>query len=171
MSIFKKFGVITSLVLIAAGILFFVFREQVASVLAVAVGLVILVIGAYDIIASLVLWKQGGKALNLIAGIVMAAAGGYLMLNSDITVFITGCIIGVIAFIAGIDRFRSAYLLIREHTGGGYAIFSGIVHVAFGILMCIVPSKGVYVLVMLMGVYMIVSGILMLLSALKFKDL
>lgn len=171
MSIFKRFGVITSLVLIAVGIVCFAFRQQVASVLAVAVGIVILVVGAYEIIASLIMWKKGGQLFNLIAGIVMACAGGYLMLNSSVTVYITGVLIGVAAFIAGIDRFRAAFLLIREHTNGGYAIISGAVQVLFGIGMCLIPAKGIHMLVMLAGIYMLVSGVMMLLSAVKFKDL
>lgn len=171
MSFFKKFGLVTSLILMAAGAVLFVFREQVTSILGIAVGLIILVIGAYDIISSLVFWKRGGQLPGLIAGIIMVASGGYLMMNSDITVFITGCIIGVVAFIAGIDRFRDAFLLFREHVNGGYAVFSGIVHIAFGVLMCLVPQKGIAALVLLIGIYLIIWGILMLVSAIKFKDL
>ncbi len=171
MSIFKKFGVIVSLILIAIGIFFFAFRSQVTQFAALAAGLVILIIGGYDIIVSLATWKQNRPVANLIAGIVFFIGGIYLLLNSNITVIITGFLIGALAFCAGLDRFRAAFLLFRAKAGGGFALFSGLVHVVFGGIMCAAPMYGVETLVMIAGIYLFTAGILMLFSSLKFKDL
>ena len=43
--------------------------------------------------------------------------------------------------------------------------------VLFGIVMCIAPTWGVDVLVMLAGFYLIISGIMVLISVLKYHDL
>ena len=45
------------------------------------------------------------------------------------------------------------------------------IHVLFGVLMCIVPVWGVDVLVMFTGLYLILSGVMVLLSAVKYNDL
>ena len=171
MSLFKKFGVISGLILIAVGILFYVYKTEVTEFLAVIIGLAVLIIGVYNIVYAAVTWKSSNRLPALLVGILLAAVGAYLILNNEVTIFIIGVSIGVIAFLAGIDRFRSAYRLIRAKLGGGYAILSGCVQIIFGVLMCIVPGYGVSVLVMLMGVYLIVSGLMILISCLKFHDL
>ena len=43
MSLFKKFGVISGLILIAVGILFYVYKTEVTEFLAVIIGLAVLI--------------------------------------------------------------------------------------------------------------------------------
>lgn len=171
MSTFKKYGAVSSLVMIAIGILFFVFRMQVTQFLALVIGLIILVVGAYNVIVAAVTWGSDRRPLNLIAGIILAIAGIFLLFNTGVTIFIAGVTVGILAFIAGVDRFTAAFGLIKSKSGGGYALFSGVVNIIFGILMCLAPGWSVYTLVMLTGLYFIIAGAMMLMSALKFHDL
>jgi uncharacterized membrane protein HdeD (DUF308 family) len=171
MSIFKKFGVISGLLMIAVGILFYVYKTEVTQFLAVITGLAVLIIGVYNILFAVITWKSSNRLPVLLVGILLAAVGAFLLLNNQVTIFIAGVSIGAIAFLAGIDRFRSACRLIRARLGGGYAVLSGCVQIIFGILMCIAPGYGISVLVMLIGVYLIVSGLMILISCLKFHDL
>lgn len=171
MNLLKKMGVISGLLLIAVGILFYVYKEQVTEFLAIITGLAILIIGVYNILYAVITWKSSNRIPALLIGILLAVLGTYLLLNNTVTIYIAGVSIGIIAFLAGIDRFASAVRMFRARAGGGFALLSGFVQVFFGVLMCIVPGYGISVLVMLMGIYLIISGLMILVSCLKFHDL
>lgn len=172
MDIIKRFGVLSGLVLIVLGIICYVFQNQVISFLGLAVGIVIFVAGGYFLVCSLVMKKNGEfSTVKLMCGILMLICGIYLMANTGLMVRVVGILIGVMALAAGIDRFSVASARLRAGLSGNKNILFGVVHVLFGVLMCMVPSWGVDVLVMLAGLYLILSGIMVLLSALRYDDL
>lgn len=172
MELLKKFGVITALIMIAAGILCIVYSSQISTMIGVVIGAAILVVGAYYGITALVV-RHAGKSfiLNLLIAIVLVVLGFVLIFFSDITVQLVGIGIGIMAFAAGLERFRMAVSRKSEGEPILPTIVTGLIHVAFGVMMCIMPTYGVGILVLFIGAYLIVSGMLMMMSVLKFRDL
>ncbi|MCR4600299.1 MAG: DUF308 domain-containing protein [Clostridia bacterium] len=172
MELLKKFGVLTALVMIAAGILCIIYTSQISAMIGIVIGAAILVVGAYYGITAMIV-KSAGKSfiLNLIIAIVLVIMGFVLIFYSDLTVRLVGIGIGVVAFAAGLERFRMAAARKNEGDPILPTIVTGLIHMAFGVMMCIMPTYGVGVLVLFIGSYLIVSGMLIMLSVLKFRDL
>ena len=51
-----------------------------------------------------------------------------------------------------------------------FTLLFGGIHVVFGVVMCVVPKWGVDILVKFTGLYLIVAGVMVLFSALKYDD-
>lgn len=173
MDYFKRFGVLSGLILIALGIVCYVFKNQVIAFFGLAVGIIVFVAGGYFLAGALVMRKNSGElpTIKLVCGILMLLCGIYLMGHTTIMIRIVGVFIGVMAFAAGVDRFSVASARSRAGLDSNKNVLFGIVHILFGVLMCIVPIWGVDVLVMFTGLYLILAGIMVLLSSAKYHDL
>lgn len=172
MEYIKKFGILSGIVLAAAGVVCYVFERQVVAFFGVAAGLSLFVAGAYFTIFALIMRKKGNMSVSkLITGILLLVCGIYLMSHSDLMVRMTGVFIGVFAFLAGIDRFAVAWSRMRTGSGRNKNILFGLIHMIFGISMCVIPTWGVDMLVKFTGFYLIVSGIMVLVSTIKYHDL
>ncbi len=171
MEFIRRFGVASGLVLIALGLICYIFRNQVIAFLGVAVGIVIFLVGGYFLIGSLMMRREGNMpVVRLLCGILMIICGIYLMVNTGLMIRVVGIFIGVMAFLAGANRFSVASARKSSGLDGGKNILFGIIHVLFGIVMCIAPAWGVDVLVMLTGFYLILAGVMLLISVLKYHD-
>lgn len=172
MDFIRRFGVASGLVLIVLGLICYIFRSQVVAFLGVAVGIVIFLAGAYFLIGYLMMKRESDKSvIRLLCGILLVIYGIYLMINTGLMIRVVGVFIGVMAFIAGANRFFTASARKSSGLSGNKNVLFGIIHVLFGIVMCIAPTWGVDVLVMLAGFYLIISGIMVLISVLKYHDL
>ena len=173
MDFIRRFGVASGLVLIVLGLICYIFRSQVVAFLGVAVGIVIFLAGAYFLIGYLMMKRESDKSvIRLLCGILLVICGIYLMINTGLMIRVVGVFIGVMAFIAGANRFSTAgeeYHPVMPAASRPKEVT--LYSVLFGIVMCIAPTWGVDVLVMLAGFYLIISGIMVLISVLKYHDL
>lgn len=171
MDFVRRFGVASGLVLIVLGFICYIFRSQVVAFLGIAVGIVIFLAGGYFLIGSLIMRREGNMPLlRLLCGILLVICGIYLMINTGLMVRVVGVFIGVMAFMAGVNRFSTASARRSSGLSVNKNVLFGVIHILFGIAMCIVPTWGVDVLVMLIGLYLILSGIMVLISVLKYHD-
>ena len=170
MDYFKRFGVLSGLVLIALGIVCYVFKNQIIAFLGLAVGVIVFVAGGYFLAGALMMRKNSGEmpTIKLVCGILMLICGIYLMCHTMTMIRIVGVLM---AFAAGVDRFSVASARSRAGLDSNKNVLFGIVHILFGVLMCIVPVWGVDVLVMFTGLYLILAGIMVLFSSIKYNDL
>ncbi len=172
MDYFRRFGVLSGFVLIALGIVCYAFKNQVIAFFGLSVGVVVFVAGGYFLTGALMMRKYGELPVpKLLCGILLMICGIYLMGHTRMMIRVVGVFIGVIAFAAGIDRFNVARAHSRAGSDKNKNILFGVIHIVFGVLMCIVPVWGVDVLVMFTGIYLILAGVMVLLSAIKYNDL
>ena len=171
MGYIKKFGVLSGLILIALGVVCYLLENQVVAFFGIAAGILLLVFGGYFLVGSLIQTQSGNMAVvTLIAGLLFLLSGLYLLLHSALMVRLTGVAIGIMAFAAGADRFAVAWSRMKAGVSRNKNLLFGGIHVVFGIVMCVVPKWGVDILVKFTGLYLIVAGVMVLFSALKYDD-
>lgn len=167
----KKMGMFSGIVLIALGILLYVCKFLIVDFFTAAVGITVLAAGVYKAAeAMMIRKKQMPYVWIAVSSVIFIIAGVYLLLNPMATIRIIGVFIGVFAFTSGFDRFKMASVRKNIELNYSVTLITGIIHMIFGVIMCIAPGYGMNVLVMIAGLYMIISGIMILMSAVWFGD-
>ena len=175
MNKFKSLGIVAGIILLAVGIIFLVFSVQVTEILGILVGLGILCIGVVRLVQALKGSPEGEEQKNkvgrIILSIVMIAIGAFLLIDNNAAISLVGIVIGIFAFVAAFDRFTIANELRKEGMPIGMTIISGIIHIAFGVLMIYASFMMINILVILSGIYLIVSGVMVMISVAFVGDL
>jgi uncharacterized membrane protein HdeD (DUF308 family) len=107
----------------------------------------------------------------LIAGIFSIIAGALAFVLPGITAFALLMLIAAWAVAGGIMQIVAAIRLRKQITGEWMLVLSGILSIAFGILMFIFPGAGALAVVIWIGAYSIVMGILMIALGVKLRRL
>ena len=107
--------------------------------------------------------KHGGDwwAL-LLLGICGLAVGILTILNPLLTTFALIVMIGVNALISGVFDIVLAIRLRKAIAGEWLLVLNAIISIAFGILILLFPAAGTFALVWMIGVYALLTGILLL---------
>ena len=171
---FKSLGIFGGVILLALGVVFIVFSEQVTEIMGMLVGLGILFIGIARLLqvlshspADVVTHKTG----RVILSGIMICIGAYLLINGKVAISFVGVIIGIVAFAAGVDRFIVANERRKMGLPRGLTILSGVIHILFGLLMIYAAVQVVNMLVIFSGIYLIAAGVMMIISVVYMGDL
>lgn len=168
----KSFGIIIGVVSIALGIVLAFKPVQTETVLNTVVGAGLLVIGAVKLIQEIFIKKEVEKSwVYVLLPLLMMILGVYVLLNSTVTTFTIGIIISIFAFTMAFDRFATARIRHKNDMEIKSTVISGIIHLIFGILMCTNAFKLMTAITMMTGIYLMVNGLMILVSSLYFKDL
>ncbi len=166
----KPFSLLLGILLMVIGIVFLAAPDRVAEFLAVFVGAVITVIGIFRIIMVLARWNVIiNRAILLALGIILTVLGTFMLFNPDITITLVGAIIGIIAIMLAVDRFVTANRL-KNTINVTPTIISGLIHLAFGIGMIYSAIVVFSIIIVLAGIYLLISGVMFALSSLFFRD-
>jgi uncharacterized membrane protein HdeD (DUF308 family) len=143
----------------------------IATLLLPGITLIVLVVlfGAYaltDGVATIILAIQQRQEfsdwwLMLLAGLVSVAAGVVTFVWPGITAITLFYVIVAWAIMSGIFEIILAIHLRREIEGEWAMILSGILSVAFGILLILQPVSGVLAVLWMIGIYAILYGALL----------
>jgi uncharacterized membrane protein HdeD (DUF308 family) len=151
----------TGIVLLALGVILLAWPNGTLSVVAVLIGISLLLTGLIRLVQGLTASDaSGGRRVGyVIIGILAGLAGLYCLRHVDVTVAILGVVVGLfwtmhgvvdLALAAGpgdrIDRVLTAIM--------------GVLSVAVGLLALFWPSETLTVLVVLMGIWLIMDGLL-----------
>jgi uncharacterized membrane protein HdeD (DUF308 family) len=131
--------------------------------------------GAYalvDGVFGVVLAARVGRAGQrwgwlLFDGLVSIGAAAVAFLWPQITALALLALIALWAVVGGVAQIVAAVELRREITGEWLLALGGVLSIAFGVLMLIFPGAGALAIVSVIGIYSIVSGVLV--TALGFK--
>ena len=131
--------------------------------------------GAYalvDGVFGVVLAARVGRAGEpwgglLFDGLVSIGAAAVAFLWPQITALALLTLIALWAVVGGVAQIVAAVELRRVITGEWLLALSGVFSIAFGVLMVIFPGAGALAIVSMIGIYSIVSGVL--LTALAFR--
>ncbi len=171
---FKSLGIFGGVILLALGVVFIVFSEQVTEIMGMLIGLGILFIGVARLLQALshspaeVVTHKTGRVI--LSGI-MICIGAYLLINGKVAISFVGVIIGIVAFAAAVDRFVVANERRKMGLPRGLTIISGVIHILFGLLMIYAAVQVVNMLVIFSGIYLLVAGIMMIISVVYKRDL
>jgi uncharacterized membrane protein HdeD (DUF308 family) len=135
--------------------------------------------GAYvlvDGIAALWSWwhaRQRGNAMwqVVLIGVLGIAAGIFTFLSPGITALALLLVIAVWAVANGVFQIAAAIRLRKEIDNEWLLILSGVLSVAFGVLMMLFPGAGAMAVLWLIGAFAVAYGVLLVFFAFKLKKL
>jgi uncharacterized membrane protein HdeD (DUF308 family) len=166
----KPLGYFLGIALMILGAAFIAMPGEIVGLITILVGAVLLLYGLFRSLAIIFKWDSlTNRVLPLSVGLVLMAAGLYVLLNTRATIHLTGIVLGVFAILLAVDRFLSAQKM-RGRANIKPAILFGVIHLAFGIGLIYASLQMFSVIVILYGVYLFAAGLMAILSLRLFND-
>lgn len=169
----KSFGIFMGIILILAGVLFIVFDRQIAGIIAFVMGGAMTVTGIIRLVQALKLDSsvpQKNRIAKIIVAAIMIAAGLFLIIDHNAAMSLVGIVLGVFSFFCAFDRFSVAAQRKRLGQPAGMTVLFGILDILLGIFIMVASFNLVEFIVMFTGIYMLVEGIMIVISAGYLKD-
>ena len=115
--------------------------------------------------------KDGGKPMwtVVLVGIVGILAGIFTFLRPGVTAFALLILIAVWAIVQGVLEISAAIRLRKEIQNEWLLILSGVLSVAFGVLMILNPGAGAIAVLWLIGAFAVAYGALLVFLSFKLK--
>ena len=105
----------------------------------------------------------------ILAGIAGIIAGIVAVVLPGITTLVLLIVIAAWAIVTGVAELAAAYQLRDVIRGEWLLALNGVLSIAFGILLVVFPGAGALAVVLLIGVYAIVSGVMLLALAFRLR--
>lgn len=157
---------------VAFGVLAFVQPNITLSALVLVFGFYALFNGIFTLAVAFRSPKgMPGKGTLVFLGLLGAAAGVLTFFYPGITALSLLIVIAWWAILTGIFEIASAVKLRQELTNEWVLILSGLLSVAFGVLLVVKPNAGALSIIWLIGIYAVLYGILLLALAFRLKGL
>jgi uncharacterized membrane protein HdeD (DUF308 family) len=145
----------------------------------ITLGALVIVFGAYALVNGLVVLGLAlrapkgtpGKGWLVFLGLISAAAGVLTFFYPGVTALSLLVVIAWWAILSGVFEIAAAVKLRKELSNEWLLILSGILSVAFGVLVIAMPSAGALSIIWLIGLYAILFGIMLLTLAFRIKGL
>ena len=164
--------VLRGIAAIVFGVLAFIWPHITLSVLILLFGAYALVDGIFSIIAGIKTHSENKRWwLLLILGLLSVAAGVYAFIMPAITAFILLVLIASWAIVTGAFEIAAAIQMRKHITGEWLLALSGIISILFGAMLLYNPVAGALAVVWLIGIYAVVSGVLLLALGVKLRGL
>jgi uncharacterized membrane protein HdeD (DUF308 family) len=160
----------TGLVLLVLGIILLAWPNGTLNVFAVLIGIALLLTGLIRLVQGLTASDEGGgrRVAYVIIGILAGLAGLYCLRHINVTVAILGVVVGLFWTMHGVVDLALAAgpgdKIDRVITG-----VMGVLSVLAGLLVIFWPSETLTVLVVLMGIWLIIDGLLFALMAFQLR--
>ena len=166
----KSFGLVLGIILIAFGIIFLVAPDRVAEIIAILVGGLITAVGFFRLATLISRWHYiSDRVYILIVSLLIFGAGLYILFNPNRAIALIGIVIGFFAIFMAIDRFITANRLKRE-INVLPTIITGLIHLAFGIGMIYSAVVVFSIIIVIIGIYLLLAGVMVTLSTFYFRD-
>lgn len=175
-AISKTWGVLLFLGLLSIiiGILIMVWPGKTVVVVAVILAIWLVVSGIFEIVRGFGKGLSGGmRALLFIGGVLSLILGlfafrGFVVEDSPLdAVWLLALFVAINFIFSGIGQLFQAG---EYKEGRGWNIFGGIISLLLGIIILVVPGD-LMVLAWVFGIFVIVSGIMLIVSAFRVKSL
>jgi hypothetical protein len=159
------------LVTLGLGIALAVWPDASVTVFTVLLAIQLIIAGIFRISAALSRSRtEGARALVGLSG-GLALIVGLLILRDPLqSVLVLGMILGVFWLIAGVIDILSA-LIGPPRSGRGWELFAGVVSVLAGGFLLVYTDLSLRVLVVFVGIWLIVAGILATIAAFRLRSL
>ena len=140
------------------------------AVLVLAFGVYALVDGVFTIAAALGDGRgERGWWTLLLSGVAGVLAGLAAFLAPALTALVLLYVIAGWAMVTGALEIAAAIRLRREIRGEGLLALSGALSVAFGVLVMVAPLAGALAVILLIGAYALVSGLVLIALGIRLR--
>ena len=156
---------ISGLVAIVLGIIVFGQPAATLAVVAVLFGLYFLISGVIRVVRGLFTHgAAGGRILSILFGVLLIGAGIFTIRNPLNSLVVLGLIIGIAWIIEGIAVLAET----ASDSSRWPGLLLGIVSLIAGIVVLFAPLQSLAALVLLVGIFLIVSGIVQIVESFLF---
>lgn len=161
-------GIITTIF----GVLVLVWPALSVSVLVTLFASLVLLVG---LVTALAAWRgrqaRGGWMIMFIQGLIGMSAAVAAMLWPGITAAVLLILVASWAIVTGLLEIVAAVVLRRQLEGEWILILSGVISVAFGVILGLEPARGVVALAWVFGIFAVIRGITLMLLSQKLRGL
>ncbi|MGZ4690726.1 MAG: HdeD family acid-resistance protein [Acidimicrobiia bacterium] len=159
-------------VVLVIGIIFTIFGVVMLFNVAAGATAIAIIVGAFLIFDGLVEMISGGRrggsrGWAVVLGIVLVIGGIIVIAWPGVTFLVIAVVWGIVLLIGGIGRAVAAAML--RGYAWGWLVVLGIVEAIIGIVMLAWPHQTAYVILILIGIYSIVAGIIQIVLAFQLK--
>jgi uncharacterized membrane protein HdeD (DUF308 family) len=102
---------------------------------------------------------RGSRAVAFVAGVIAVAGGVALLVWPDRTVKAMAVVIGVVVVVLGLGQVLDALATRKAGTYWGWLLLRGLIDLAFGVVLVAWTGPTIWVLVVLVGLQLILSGL------------
>lgn len=128
--------------------------------------------GVFNVIVAVFRHSGGETWWELLAeGLVSIAAGVVTWIWPALTAVILVYLVAVWAFVTGVFAILAAVRLRQRISGEWWLVLSGVVSIAFGVVLMAAPGAGALALALWIGAYSIAFGALLLALAFRLRGL
>jgi uncharacterized membrane protein HdeD (DUF308 family) len=151
---------------LAVGVILLVWPKATLTVAAILIGASLIVAGLLGVIHGFTTRQasSGRRAGNVVIGLLAIIVGLYCIRHYHITITVLAIIVGLIWAMHGIAQIAAGLIGGRD-LGGGLAVLAGVLSLAAGLIVLFWPTISLTVLVVVMGIWLIVYGILTVITA------
>jgi uncharacterized membrane protein HdeD (DUF308 family) len=159
-------------VVLVVGLVFTGFGVVMLFDVAAGATTIAIIVGAFLIFDGLVEMISGGRrggsrVWAVVLGILLVIGGIVVVAWPGVTFLVIAVIWGITLLVGGIARVVSAAVL--RGYGWGWLVVLGIIETIIGIVMLAWPDVTAYVILLLIGIYSIVAGILQIVLAFELR--
>ena len=145
------------------GVLILTATGQVLEVVAVLFGLYFIVRGAIRLGTGLFsgAFGVGGRVLNILIGLLLLVVGVLAVIHPAEILAVIGILIGISWIVDGIVSIAES----SKSPSKAFSITAGVISVIAGVVVVLLPLKGVAVLTMIAGIFLLVIAVAQLIGA------
>ena len=159
--------VLRGILLLLLGVLAMVYPDITLGIIILLFGAIILVEGIFLVIGAIMVKAEDPMwVVLLIGGIISIILGGIILAWPDLTARVVLFLIGAWALIVGLINLMWAIKVRKneEVTGKGIHAVFGIIGISFGLICIVWPDETVLTLVVIIGIFMAIMGILLVIA-------
>lgn len=162
--------VLRGILAIILAILAFAYPVAVAATLLLWIGIFIIADGIINLISALINWsKIEDKWLLLFEAVISIVLGIIILRSPEVTALFLVIYLAVWSIFTGISKIATAIQLRKEIEGEGWLILSGILSIIFGMILIANPGIGLATIILMLAIFMLITGFLFILLGFKVK--
>jgi len=150
----------TAALSILFGLVLLLFSPFIPSLIGIMLVAVILIVSLALIGMGFTLKGSGLSLPFIIIGIIGGCLSLYALMTPDVTVSLMGVLLGIVILLMGISQLFFSPGFILDRLSWFFLIFGGIIAILVGFYMILFPLEGMQLVMVFLGCYLMVYGII-----------
>lgn len=160
----RVLAVITGILLIILGILFFVFPLGSMLFVDIFITIGLMIYGLYRIISFIAAPSGFRNGWDLAIGIIWVVCAGIILASNAANILVSFAILlAVLALMVGLNQIM-AYSALKGTSGAGFILASGIVNILLALFLVFAPFMGSAVIAIVEGIYLCFAGLALIIE-------
>lgn len=155
---------------LAVGLLLLLWPQATLVIAAILIGASLIVAGLLRLIDGFTAHDAGGakRTANVVIGLLAIIVGLFCLRHHDVTIAALAIVVGLFWVMHGIADI-AAGMFAGAFPGRGLTVIAGVFSLIAGIIVLFWPTISVVVLVVVIGIWLVMYGILMTIMALRLR--